>query len=82
MSRLVTISPTETQLRAAWRILQGMLNHDHPVVQRAVAESLHDSRPSDAFAFAQLCGGSLLASDVPTAPLNAHVTSIDPATSR
>ena len=72
MTRRRTLHPNENQLRAGYRLLQGMLHSESPLVQRAVAEALHDSRPSDALAFVELMRGALLAESVP-ASLLAHV---------
>jgi hypothetical protein len=39
----VVLVVTELDLRAGARVLRGLLNHDHPMVQRAIRDSLADS---------------------------------------
>lgn len=66
------ILPTADEMKAAARILRGCLHASHPMVQRCVAESLHDSRPADALSFCEKLEASLLAIHVPVLRLNSH----------
>ena len=78
MTRRMNMHPPEPQLRAAYRILETVLNSENPVVQRTVAQALHDSKPSDALAFTRLAQAALLVSKLPVTPINARVHSFDP----
>lgn len=67
------ILASDAEMRAAHRILEWALNSSAPLIQRGVAEALHDSKPSDALAFAKKMHGALIASEVPVRPIFSHV---------